>query len=474
MTQEQFYNFIISQFPYNPTNGQKALLFRLTRFIYTGVENPLFIIKGYAGTGKTTIVSTLVKNLSTLNLNTVLLAPTGRAAKVLSAYSEKQAFTIHKKIYMANTAPDGSVRLVLARNIHKNCIFFVDEASMIPDSNVSTEGSIFSGSSLLNDLIEFVYSGKNCKLVFIGDIAQLPPVNLDISPALDIEYLKTSFSLTIGEYELKEVVRQSLESGILFNATTIRNKLDQKGFEGIIELDPFTDVFQINGELLEDALNDNFSGDMLENSVIITRSNKRANIYNQELRNRILFRENEISAGDLLMVVKNNYYWLDKKSQTGFIANGDIVEILRIDQYEELYGYRFADVTIRMIDYPDEKDLQVKIILDTISTDGPSLSQSESRAFFDEVMKDYEDIPMKRKRIENVKNNPYFNSLQVKFAYALTCHKTQGGQWENVFIDLGYLNKDHIDVSFYRWIYTAFTRATNKLYLINFPESFFK
>lgn len=474
MTQEQFYKFLISRFPYQPTNGQKSLLYRLTRFIYTGVENPLFIIKGYAGTGKTTIVSTLVKNLPSLKLYTVLLAPTGRAAKVLSSYSGQQAFTIHKKIYMANTAPDGSVRLVLSKNIHKNCVFFVDEASMIPDSNTSSDSGFFSGSSLLNDLIEYVYSGKNCKLVFVGDTAQLPPVNLEISPALDLDYLKSSFSLTIGEYELKEVVRQSLESGILYNATTIRNTLDQKGFERIIEINSFTDVFQINGELLEDALNDNFSGDMLENSVIITRSNKRANIYNQELRNRILFRENEISAGDLLMVVKNNYYWLDKKSQAGFIANGDIVEVLRIDQYEELYGYRFANVTIRLIDYPDEKDLQVKIMLDIISTDGPSLSQKDSSTFFNEVMKDYEDTPSKRARIEKVKNNPYFNSLQIKFAYALTCHKTQGGQWENVFIDLGYLNKEHIDISFYRWIYTAFTRATKRLYLISFPESFFK
>lgn len=474
MTQEQFFNFVVSQFPYQATNGQRTLLRGLTKFIYSQVENPLFIIKGYAGTGKTTIVSSLVKNLPALNLNTVLLAPTGRAAKVLSSYSNKQAYTIHKKIYMANTAPDGSVRLALARNIHKNCIFFVDEASMIPDHTNSSGDNLFSSQSLLNDLIDYVFSGKNCKLVFIGDIAQLPPVNLEISPALDIEFLRNSFSLTVGEYELKEVVRQSLESGILFNATTIRNKLGQKGFDGLIELNSFTDIFQINGELLEDALNDNFSGDMLENSVIITRSNKRANIYNQELRNRILFRENEISAGDLLMVVKNNYYWVDKKSQAGFIANGDIVEILRIGQYEELYGYRFVNATIRLIDYPEEKDLQVKIMMDIIKTDGPSLSQKDSRIFFDEVMKDYEEIPSRRKRIENVKNNPYFNSLQVKFGYALTCHKTQGGQWENVFIDLGYLNKDHIDITFYRWIYTAFTRATKKLYLINFPESFFK
>lgn len=474
MTQEKFLRLLISSFPYQPTDGQHTLLTKLTEFIYSNTENPLFLIKGYAGTGKTTIVSTLVKNLTALNLNSVLLAPTGRAAKVLSSYSGKQAFTIHKKIYMANTGPDGSIRLVLAKNIFKNCIFFIDEASMIPDSNMSSDNSLFSGQSLLNDLIDYVYSGKNCKLVFIGDVAQLPPVNLDISPALDIEFLKASFLLSMSFYELKEVVRQSLESGILFNATLIRNKLNQKGFERIIELDGFTDIFQINGELLEDALNDNFSGDLLENSVIITRSNKRANIYNQELRNRILFRENEISAGDLLMVVKNNYYWLDKKSNAGFIANGDIVEILRIEQYEELYGYRFSDVTIRMVDYPEEKDLQVKIMLDTIMTDGPSLSQQESRTFFDEVMKDYEEFPSRRKRIESVKNNPHYNSLQVKFAYALTCHKTQGGQWENVFIDLGYLNEKHIDISFYRWIYTAITRATKKLYLINFPEKFFK
>lgn len=472
MLKEHFLKLLLSQFPYEPTSGQNKLLSYLSAFIYTKTENPLFILKGYAGTGKTTIVSTLVKNLPALNQHSVLLAPTGRAAKVLSSYSGKQAFTIHKKIYMANTGSDGSVRLVLAKNVHKNTIFFVDEASMIPDNN-SSDGSLFSGSSLLHDLIEYVYSSHKCKLVFIGDVAQLPPVNLDISPALDIDFLKSSFALTIGIFELKEVVRQSLESGILFNATTIRNKLDNQGFENIIRMDGFSDLFQINGEMLEDALNENFSNDMLENSVIITRSNKRANIYNQELRNRVLYRENEISSGDLLMVVKNNYFWLDKKSKAGFIANGDIIEILRIEQYEELYGYRFANLTVRLIDYPEEKDLQVKIMLDTIMADGPSLTQQESRQFFDEVMKDYEETPSRRQRMESVKNNPYYNALQVKFSYALTCHKTQGGQWENVFIDLGYLNEDHIDRSFYRWIYTAITRATNKLYFINFPEKFF-
>jgi len=472
MTIEGFYKLLLSKFPYLPTEGQKSLLFHLSRFIFTKKPNPLFILKGYAGTGKTTIVSTMVQNLHGLNQQTVLLAPTGRAAKVLSSYSGHQAYTIHKKIYIPSVGHDGSIKLMIAKNIHKNCVFFVDEASMIPDFT-SNDGTFFSGVNLLQDLIDYVYSGNNCKLVFIGDVAQLPPVHLEISPALDIDFLKSAFSLTAGVFELKEVVRQSLESGILFNATTIRNRNDFNGFENILTLDGFPDIHQITGELLEDALHNNFSGDMLENSVIVTRSNKRANIFNQEVRNRILFRENEIATGDLLMVVKNNYFWLDKKSKAGFIANGDIIEILRIEQYEELYGFRFANITIRLLDYPDEKEMQVKIILDTIMADGPSLSEQDSRKLFDEVMVDYEDTPERKKRIEHVKNNPYFNALQVKFAYALTCHKTQGGQWQNVFIDLGYINQEHLDKNFNRWIYTAFTRATKNLFLINFPESFF-
>jgi exodeoxyribonuclease-5 len=471
MNKEHLYNLLISKFPYAPTEGQKTLLQKLSAFILQKDDRSMFVLKGYAGTGKTTVISTLVKTLPILNKNTELLAPTGRAAKVLSAYSGKQAFTIHKKIYMVSTGLDGALRFGLAYNPHKNTLFFVDEASMIPDNSVS-EG-FFPGADLLRDLMQYVHSGTNNKLILIGDTAQLPPVGLDISPALDLGYLRNTFSLSIHQDELKEVVRQSLDSGILANATRIRNNLDTEGLEALLHTDGFDDIERITGEMLEEELNHSFYGHELGRSVVVTRSNKRANIFNREIRNRILFREHEIATGDLLMVVKNNYFWVSQDSKPGFIANGDIVEIVKILGYEELYGFRFAEVVVNMADYPDEPDLTVKVILDSLASDGPSLSKQDNQTFFEEVMKDYEDEPHRRKRIEGVKNNPHFNALQVKFAYALTCHKTQGGQWENVFIDVGYLKEEYVNKSFYRWLYTAMTRATKKLYLVNFPEPLF-
>ncbi|MCD4790721.1 MAG: AAA family ATPase [Bacteroidales bacterium] len=474
MNEIDFSKLILKNFPYKPTNNQEILINKLSEFLFIKKDNSIFVLKGYAGTGKTTVVSSIVKNLNYIGKKSVLLAPTGRAAKVLSTYSGKKAFTIHKKIYLLATKNDGSVRLTLARNIHENTIFLVDEASMIPDNSVSPDMSLFSRRNLLEDLINYVYEGENCKLILIGDTAQLPPVGLEVSPALNLEYLERFFNLSINTYELKEVVRQALESGILANATNIRNRIVRMNQGYLINLENFTDIKRITGEELEDALNEAYSKTVHEETVVITRSNKRANIFNQEIRKRILFLENEITAGDYLMAVKNNYFWLDKDSKAGFIANGDIIEILRIGKFYELYGFRFADVTIRMTDYPDEKDLNVKILLDTLMIDGPSLTSKENQRLFDEVKKDYEDIPSRRKRIEEVKNNPFFNALQVKFAYALTCHKTQGGQWKNVFIDQGYLTEERINKEYFRWFYTAFTRATDKLYLVNFHDRFFK
>ncbi|MCD4664905.1 MAG: AAA family ATPase [Bacteroidales bacterium] len=473
MNHIDFSNKILNNFPYKPTDSQEKLITFLSKFLLDKNDKTIFVLKGYAGTGKTTVVSSIVNNLNYIGKKSVLLAPTGRAAKVLSAYSGEKAFTIHKKIYFLSTNKDGLVRLSLARNIHKDTVFIVDEASMIPDNTISSDLSLFSQQNLLDDLVNFIYEGENCKLILVGDSAQLPPVRLDVSPALNIEYLKKFFYQSVISYELKEVVRQSLESGILANATNIRNRINKIGEGPLFDLKNFTDVKRITGEYLEEALNDSFSGLNQQETVLITKSNKRANIFNNEIRRRILFRENEISAGDILMVVKNNYYWLDNDSKAGFIANGDIIEIQRIEKYEEYYGFRFADITIRLIDYPDEKDLRVKIILNTLMLEGPSLSYKDNQVLFDEVMKDYESIPSRRKRIEEVKNNPFFNALQVKFGYALTCHKTQGGQWKNVFIDQGYLTEDMINKEYYRWLYTAFTRATKNLFLVNFHERFF-
>jgi exodeoxyribonuclease-5 len=349
----------------------------------------------------------------------------------------------------------------------------VDEASMIPDDSVASDFSLFSSRNLLDDLITYVYSGEKCRLVLIGDSAQLPPVGIEESPALNLDYLKSAYHLAVQTCELKEVVRQSLESGILANATVIRKNILQNNPVIRIEMKDFTDLIRLSGTELEDALNEAFSGSGLQETVIITRSNKRANIFNQEIRKRILFLENEISTGDYLMIVKNNYFWIGKDSKPGFLANGDIVEIVRIEKFEEMFGFRFANVVIRLTDYPDENDLSVKIMLDTLMLDGPSLPAAANRRLFEEVLKDYDDIPSRRAKIEKAKNNPYYNALQVKFAYSLTCHKTQGGQWERVFIDQGFIAEEQVNREYLRWLYTAFTRATGSLYLVNFHESFF-
>jgi exodeoxyribonuclease-5 len=468
-----FENHILSQFEFEPTDSQLILINKLSRFLLQENDNVLFVLKGYAGTGKTSLVSSFVNNLYKLNKKFVLLAPTGRAAKVFSGYAGKKALTIHKKIYTLTTSSDGSTKLYLSENKHQDTVFFVDEASMIPDNISAPDFGLFSSRSLLNDLINYVYCGKGNTLILIGDTAQLPPVGLDESPALNINYLKGSFKLDILTDEMKEVVRQSLESGILANATRLREILNDEHRQVSIQLNDYNDLERITGSELEEMLNTAYANSGKEETIIITRSNKRANIFNQEIRNRILYLENEISAGDHLMIVKNNYYWIDKNSQPGFLANGDIIQIQRIDKYESFYGFRFADVTAKLLDYPNEKEVNVKILLDTLMSEGPSLSQNENQRLFEEVIKDYEDITSRRVRIEHVKNNPFYNALQVKFAYALTCHKTQGGQWETVFIDQGYMTDALINKEYYRWLYTAFTRATKKLYLVNFHEQFF-
>jgi len=473
MTAAQFSQHLLDKFPYQPTSNQKELIKNLSAFLLDTLSpNRLFLLKGYAGTGKTTIISSFVKNLKYIKRYSVLLAPTGRAAKVLSAYSGRLASTIHRKIYFLNTRPDGTLNMVLSKNKHKDTIFFVDEASMIPDDTGSN--SLFTFSNLLEDLLRYVYSGQNCLLVLIGDTAQLPPVGLDISPALDIDFLRQAYPYDIFSYELKEVVRQSLDSGILANATDIRNSILSEEKHLRIRLKDFKDIQQITGAELEDELNSAFSQSGSEETIVITRSNKRANIFNQEIRNRILYQENEISSGDLLMVVKNNYFWLDSDAKPYFIANGDIIQIARINKYEDFYGFRFADVDVSLPDYPELNEFNLKILLDTIMIEGPSLSQKDNNRLFEEVMKDYYELPTRRMRIEATKNNPWFNALQIKFAYSLTCHKTQGGQWETVFIDQGYLTDEMINTEYFRWLYTAITRATKKLYLVNFHEKFFE
>ncbi|MCX6270793.1 MAG: AAA family ATPase [Bacteroidetes bacterium] len=475
MNQKQINDNFLRQFPYEPTEGQKTLIARLSGFLLSTSDRPVFVLRGYAGTGKTTIVSALVKILPAMAKRSVLLAPTGRAAKVLSGYSGKRAYTIHKKIYRPQSSSDGSVHLSVMPNPHSDTLFIIDEASMIPDFTSPADGSFFSGKSLLDDLFHYVFSNENNFLLFLGDTAQLPPVGSLNSPALDPAYLKSNFHTDGDSFELTEVMRQAEESGILSNATRIRQKIgEEKPQPPFFRLQNYQDIVQLPPQELEELLNTHFSRDNLENTVVVTRSNKRANLFNQGIRNRILFREDEIGAGDYLMVVRNNYFWLPAESTAGFIANGDIVEVLRIKKRTELYGFRFAEALIRLIDYPEETDLEVILLLDTLTSEAASLSFADHNKFFQEVMADYMEIPNKRHRLEKVRNNKYYNALQVKFAYALTCHKTQGGQWENVIVDQGYLTEDMVNIEYLRWLYTAVTRATTRLYLLNFKEEFFE
>ncbi len=473
MNTSKFYLELIKDFPHSPTNKQDRTINLLADFILSKNNKKLFLLKGYAGTGKTTIVGTLVKNIKKAKQSVVLLAPTGRAAKVISNYSHKEAFTIHKKIYYPKSKKGEGVSFSLQKNKHRHTIFIVDEASMIPDNN--TESKIFENGSLLDDLIQYVYNGNQCKLLLIGDTAQLPPVKLDVSPALDKFTLENYYGKNVISIELNEVVRQQENSGILFNATKIRNNLDEGFYESFkLQSENFPDVIRpLDGQELMDALDDCYSNQGNEESVFIVRSNKRAYLYNQNIRTRILYQESELATGDYLMVVKNNYFWLETNSEASFIANGDIIEVLEIFSIKELYGFKFATVIIRMIDYPNMKPFETVLLLDTLSSETPSLSYEESNKLYQEVMKDYEHETSKYKKFMAVKKNIYFNALQVKFSYAITCHKSQGGQWDTVFVEQPYL-PNGIDKEYLRWLYTAITRAKKKLYLIGFKNDFFE
>jgi exodeoxyribonuclease-5 len=473
MTSSEFYSLIKQQFPFRPTLKQNIVLQQISEFIFSKTPNALYLLKGYAGTGKTTIVGTIVTNLWKVKKSAVLMAPTGRAAKVISNYSGKEAFTIHKKIYFPKKEKGGGVSFVLQPNKHKNTIFIVDEASMIPDA--PNDSKSFESSSLLDDLMQYVYSGHQCKLLLIGDTAQLPPVKLDLSPALDENLLALNFNKEVTKMELDEVMRQEQDSGILANATVLRESLSNGFFKDFkFRLTGFKDIVRlVDGYEIMDAINDAYSNLGNEETAIIVRSNKRANMYNQQIRSRILYNENELTTGDYLMVVKNNYFWIKPTTEAGFIANGDIIEVLEIFSIKELYGFRFAEVKVRMVDYPKMQPFETVLLLDTIDAESPSLPYEDSNRLYQEVMKDFESETSKYKKFLKVKNNKHFNALQVKFSYAITCHKSQGGQWHTVFVEQPYL-PNGIDKDYLRWLYTAVTRAKEKLYLIGFKDDFFE
>ncbi len=463
-------------FPMQPTLQQVQALEELFVFITDADPLSCFILKGYAGTGKTTIISTLVKALPALRMNTVLLAPTGRAAKVITSYSGTNAFTIHKKIYRKKVAGTPDLDFVLADNMHKNTLFIVDEASMISNERLS-----FSKNSLLEDLITYVLKGDNCRLMLVGDIAQLPPVGLIESPALSSNILSGAFDLKVFYFELTDVVRQEKSSGILFNATRIREQIrfDEKEQEQLlypkIKIKGYRDIFKMTGERLEEGLNYAYEKYGMENTLVICRSNKSANLYNQHIRNRVLYREEELTGGDFVMVVRNNYFWTNQEeSGQSFIANGDMAKVLRVRNVHEQHGFRFADVSLEFIDGGEAEPLNCRVLINTLHVDAPSLPYEDQTKLYEAIQEDYIQIANKKERLDAIKEDPYYNALQIKFAMAVTCHKAQGGQWDAVFVDQGYLTDELLNTEFLRWLYTACTRATKELFLLNFNPKFFE
>lgn len=455
-------------FSYKPTEEQENALNSFSNFLLSPSSEKIFVLRGYAGTGKTSLVSALVKTLGEVGRKCVLLAPTGRAAKVFSLYSHHPAYTIHRRIYRQRVFSGDMENFTLNTNLHRQTLFIVDEASMIANEGLS--GASFGTGRLLDDLIEYVYSVPGCSLMLVGDTAQLPPVGEEQSPALSVPVLQ-GYGLEVTECLLTQVVRQAADSGILYNATLLRHSIMKDACFGLpsVRIGKFPDVKVIQGGYLIEAISDSYDKVGMDETIIICRSNKRANLYNRGIRNTILYREDELNAGDVLMVAKNNYFWGADCKELDFIANGDVAVVRRVRRVREMYGFRFADVVLRFPDY-DDLELEVTLLLDTLHTDFPSLPREQGEKLFEAVFEDYAHLSSKRERIKRIKEDPYYNALQVKYAYAVTCHKAQGGQWQRVFLDQGYLTDEMVSPDYYRWLYTAFTRATETLYLVNWPK----
>lgn len=465
-------NYLVQQikgnFSYKPTLEQEKAVKSLADFLFSHQSDSVFLLKGYAGTGKTSLIGALVKTLDQLEQKCILLAPTGRAAKVFSHYARHSAFTIHKKIYRQRNFSNDMDNFSLDDNLHQQTLFIVDEASMIPDDGLS--GTSFGTGRLLDDLIQYVYAGTGCRLMLIGDTAQLPPVGEEESPSLSADVLR-GYGLQVHESQLTEVVRQMHDSGILWNATELRRYIAEEEFFSLpsIRVEGFPDIRVIPGNELIEAISDCYNSSGMDETIVVCRSNKRANIYNKGIRNSILEREDELNSGDLLMVAKNNYFWTEQCKEIDFIANGDIAVVRRVRRTREAYGFRFADVVLAFPDY-DDMELEVKLLLDTLHTDTPALPKEQNDKLFYSVLEDYADITVKRERMKKMKADPHYNALQVKYAYAVTCHKAQGGQWKRVFLDQGYMTEEMLTPDYFRWLYTAFTRATETLYLVNWPK----
>ena len=463
-------SLIREAFTVTPTPGQDEFISRFSRFA-AREEEEIFMLRGYAGTGKTTVISALSRTFK----NIILLAPTGRAAKVVAQYTGRPAYTLHKHLYKPAQASDGRMFLSLNTNIYRRTLFIVDEASMIPDAAIDDESSMFPGVNLLQDLIQYVFSSQGCKLMLVGDTAQLPPVHFDYSPALDAAHLRHRYRYPVTEIELTEVVRQKDAGGILKNATALRILLGRKANEPVLKAEGFPDVIRITSRETPEFLQQTYQQFGNNDVLVICRSNKSAIQYNRLIRFHQFWMEEEIGAGDSLMVVKNNYSWLPEGHKAGFLANGEVIRIKNIIRFEERFGLRFARALLEFPDLPEEVPFEACIMLDTLSSEAPALSKEVQNRFYKTVYEYYEtEEPDRRKRTALIRSDPYYNALQVKFSYAVTCHKAQGGQWSAVFVDQGYLPPEMQGTDFLRWLYTAFTRATSVLYLINFEDRFFK
>jgi ATP-dependent exoDNAse (exonuclease V) alpha subunit len=461
---------IHSQFGFTPTAEQEEALHTFASFMTDRDPHAVMILRGSAGTGKTSLAGAIVRTLTSLNQKVMLLAPTGRAAKVFSVNSGHPAFTIHRKIYRQRIFSGDGGQFNLNDNLHTDTLFMIDESSMIANEGLSETS--FGSGRLLDDLVRFVYTGRNCRMLLIGDKAQLPPVGEEESPALNATVM-AGYGLKVFQCDLNEVLRQSQDSGILFNATIIRQMITHDEATALphIRFSGFADIKMVPGNELIESLNSSYSEVGIDETMVITRSNKRANIYNQGIRNTVLDREEELTTGDMLMIVKNNYYWTEKqKSSIPFIANGDRVRVQRVRNTRELYGFHFADLWLVFPDY-DNLEMQATVITDSLTTEAPALTHEQNEQLFNKVMEDYSDIPLKPDRIRRIKQDDYFNAIQIKYAYAVTCHKAQGGQWAHIYLDQGYMTDEMLTPDYIHWLYTAFTRATECLFLVNWPKT---
>jgi len=470
---------ILKNFPHNATFEQQSVVRKWGEFLLTRDSDSIFLLSGYAGTGKTSLVSALVKTMQELRQPVVLMAPTGRAAKVFSTYAETPAYTVHRRIYRQKSLDTESFQVNV--NLHKHTLFIVDEASMIANEGLS--GGVFGTGRLLDDLVQYVYSGDGCRMILVGDKAQLPPVGEEMSPAM-MPGVLSGYGLHLYTGELKEVVRQVEDSGILWNATYLRHLLDEDDIYDfpVLHLSEFPDIQHVSGDELIETLEQSYYQAGVDETIVVTRSNKRANIFNQGIRGRILGYEEELCSSDRIIIAKNNYYWLEQgmksenekarnergKADSNFIANGDMALVRRFRNVRELYGFQFADATITLLDH-EEQEVDVTLLLDTLLSEAPALTREQQETLFNAVWEDYSEITNKRDRMKKLKEDTYYNALQIKYAYAVTCHKAQGGQWQHVFIDQGYVTEEMLTPDYFRWLYTAITRATERVYLINWP-----